>query len=158
MAYLMVVDDDEDFAAVVGLILRHAGHEVVIQSDTASAMAEMQRRPPDLLILDVMFPGDNFAGFDLARAMRGCSQFAEDDSAGLGLARAMRGCSSLKRVPILMLTGLNQQMGLALSTLDTDNSWLPVSDFVEKPVKAEELVSKVRSLLQAAGPQEGPSP
>lgn len=151
MAYLMIVDDDEDFAAAVALILRREGHEVAIRLDSASAIAEMQRLPPDLVILDVMFPGDDFAGFELARAMRG-SKFPGDGFAGLELARAMRGCGSLKRVPILVLTGLNQQMGLALSTLDTDNSWLPVSDFVEKPVKAEELVSKVKSLLQSPGP------
>jgi DNA-binding response OmpR family regulator len=77
-----------------------------------------------------MFPEDNFAGFELARAM----------------------CKSrdLNRIPILMLTGVNEKLGTRLDTLDTDNSFLPVSDFLQKPVNLDELAGKAKSLLQAA--------
>jgi DNA-binding response OmpR family regulator len=93
-------------------------------------MTAMQVRRPDLVILDVMFPEDNFAGFELARAM----------------------CKSrdLNRIPILMLTGVNEKLGMRLDTRDTDNSFLPVTDFLQKPVNLDELVSKAKSLLQAA--------
>ena len=131
MAYLMIVDDDEDLAAVVAVPLHGAGHEVVIKSDTAAAMKEMQSRPPDLVILDVMFSGDDFAGFELARAM--CNN------------------RDLKRIPILMLTGINQKLAMNFSTLDTDTSWLPVTEFMDKPVHLSLLVSKVKSMLQGAG-------
>jgi DNA-binding response OmpR family regulator len=138
MAYLMVVDDDAEFAAAVAIVLLREGHEVVTKTDTAAALTEMQSRPPDLVILDVMFPGDDFAGFELARAM--CS------------------CPGLNRIPILMLTGLNQKLGMNFDTLDIDNSFLPVTDFVDKPVDPGELVSKVKSLLQARGPQAASTP
>jgi CheY-like chemotaxis protein len=94
------------------------------------ALAEMQSRPPDLVVLDVMFPGDDFAGFELARAM--CKSPA------------------LKRIPILMLTGVNQELGLKFSTYDIDNSWLPVTDFLEKPVDFGMLAGKVNAMLEAA--------
>jgi len=132
MAYLMIVDDDEDFAAAVAIALVQAGHEVAIKTDTASAMTEMQTRPPDLVILDVMFPGNNFAGIELARALQGCR--------------------SLNRIPILMLTGINPSLGMGLDTLDIDNSWMPVSDFVDKPVDPRVLVDKVKAMLQGIGP------
>jgi DNA-binding response OmpR family regulator len=132
MANLMIVDDDEEFAAALAVPLRQQGHKVEIRTDTATAMTEMQSRPPDLVILDVMFSGNDFAGFELARAMRACRD--------------------LDRIPILMLTGLNQKLDLSFDTLDIDNSFLPVSDFVSKPVDLGELVSKVTFLLQSAGP------
>ena len=90
----------------------------------------MKDRPPDLVILDVMFPGDDFAGFDLARAMHECP--------------------GLSRIPILMLTGVNTRFSIDFSTFDIDNSWLPVSDFVDKPVDFAVLAAKVKALLAAA--------
>ena len=130
MAYVMIVDDDEEFSAAAAIILRGEGHEVATQSETSAALAAMQSRSPDLVILDVMFPEDDFAGFELARAM----------------------CKSrdLCRIPILMLTGVNEKLGMRLSSLDADNSFLPVTHFLEKPVELDDLVSKARSLLQSA--------
>jgi DNA-binding response OmpR family regulator len=131
MAYVMIVDDDEEFAIAASIVLRAEGHEVATRTDTSAAMTAMQSRHPDLVILDVMFPEDNFAGFELARAM----------------------CKSrdLSRTPILMLTGVNEKLGMRLDARDTDNSFLPVTDFLQKPVNLDELVSKAKSLLKAAG-------
>jgi CheY-like chemotaxis protein len=131
MAYVMVVDDNEDVAVAAAFALRDEGHEAVTKADTTTALAEMQSRPPDLVILDVMFPGDDFAGIELARTM--CK------------------CPGLNRIPILMLTGINRKLALKLSTYDIDNSWLPVTDFLEKPVDFAMLASRVTSMLQAAG-------
>ena len=133
MAYVMVVDDNEDLAAFSACVLGEEGHEVAVRFDTASALTDMRNRPPDLAILDVMFPGDDFAGMELARAMR------KD--------------SGLKRIPIIMLTGVNQELGMEFSSLDADNSWLPITEFMDKPVKPEKLVVSVRAILQAAGAQ-----
>jgi DNA-binding response OmpR family regulator len=130
MAYLMIVDDDKDFAEAVAVALRSEGHEVAAELDTAVALTEMRKRPPDLVILDVMFPGDDFAGFEMARAMRKCG--------------------ALGQIPILMLTGVNQAMALNFSTLDTDTTWLPVRDFMDKPVDVKKLVGKVKSMLQGS--------
>ena len=130
MAYLMVVDDNEDLATAMAFALEEAGHTVVTKLDTADALTEMHRRPPDLAILDCMFPGNDFAGLELARAM---SQAPD-----------------LKRITILMLTGVNQELGTKLSTYDIDNTWLPVSDFLEKPIDFAQLVGKVKALLQNA--------
>lgn len=138
MAYLMIVDDDAEFADAVAIVLVREGHEVVIKLDTAAALTEMQSRPPELVILDVMFPEDDFAGFELARAMRKVR--------------------NLSRIPILMLTGVNQKLDMRFDTLDLDNSFLPATDFVDKPVDPRQLVSKVKALLQASGAQPGSAP
>ena len=134
MAYVMIVDDDSDFATAAATALRRAGLEVAIEPTTGSAKTSMQARPPDLVILDVMFSEDISAGFELARAMRHC-----DDR--------------LKDIPILMLTAVNARFPLGFSRQDIDEEWLPVSDFVEKPVDLRMLLGRVEALLRQRTPQ-----
>ena len=128
MAYVMIVDDDEDFAAAASTILRNAGHEVQIELDTESATKSMEKRPPELVILDVMFPEDASAGFELARTMRHYNE-------------------KLKDIPVLMLTAVNAKFPLGFGSRDIDDNWLPVSDFLEKPVDFDVLRDKVDALL-----------
>ena len=128
MAYVMIVDDDDDFAAAASTILRNAGHEVQIELDTESATKSMEKRPPELVILDVMFPEDASAGFELARTMRHYNE-------------------KLKDIPVLMLTAVNAKFPLGFGSRDIDDNWLPVSDFLEKPVDLDVLRGKVDALL-----------
>ena len=134
MAYIVIVDDDEDFASAAAIALRNAGHEVHIEPDAAGAIGNMERRPPDLAILDVMFPENPSAGFELARTMRHDSE-------------------KLKAVPVLMLTAVNARFPLGFSDQDIDDTWLPVADFLEKPVDLDSLQDKVQALLAKAGVQ-----
>jgi DNA-binding response OmpR family regulator len=128
MAYLLIVDDDEDFANTTATVLRKEGHDIQIELDTDDAVKSMENKPPDLVILDVMFPEDASAGFELARFMRHESE-------------------KLKEIPILMLTAINVKFPLGFGPKDIDDRWLPVTDFLEKPVDFDVLLSKVAKLL-----------
>jgi DNA-binding response OmpR family regulator len=130
MAYLLIVDDDEDFATTTATVLRTEGHEVHIELDIDNAVKSMENKPPDLAILDVMFPEDASAGFELARLMRHEKE-------------------KLKDVPILMLTAINTKFPLGFGPKDIDDSWMPVTDFLEKPVDFDVLRDKVAKLLSA---------
>ena len=132
MAYLMMVDDDEDYASIVATALRDAGHETRIEREPTRAMASMEDRRPDLVILDVMFPQNTSGGFELARAMR------QDKG-------------KLSEIPILMLTSVNQKFPVGLGSGDIDDDWLPVGDFLDKPVDLNVLRDKVSALLHDAG-------
>ncbi len=139
MAYLLLVDDDEDFANASATVLQQAGHEVSAELDIQNALESMAERRPDLVILDVMFPEDSSAGFELARTMR--------------LDR-----EDLKSIPILMLTAINASFPLGFSPSDIDQTWMPVSDFLEKPVDFEVLKDRVNAILQdTATPGEAAS-
>ena len=128
MAYVMIVDDDQDFAETIALVIRNEGHEVQNKYDTESAFESMQNRIPDLVLLDVMFPEDSSAGFELARTMRHENE-------------------KLKNVPILMLTAINAKFPLGFGPNDIDSEWMPVTDFLEKPVDFDVLRDKVAKLL-----------
>ena len=91
-------------------------------------MSSLKKRLPDAVVLDVMFPENPTAGFDLARTIR----------------------RTYKDLPILMLTAVNQQFPLGFSNRDIDKRWLPVAEFVEKPVDFRLLCDKVAHLLAPA--------
>lgn len=135
MAYLLIVDDDEDFASTAATVLRKEGHEVEIKLDTQEGLESMEARCPDLVVLDVMFPEDASAGFDLARAIR-------------------HEHGTLKDVPILMLTAINTRFPLGFGPKDIDDAWLPVTGFLEKPVDLQVLRTRVTELLTGAGATE----
>ena len=115
MAHLLIVDDDEQMVGALTRVFQQAGYTVSSELDAAGARARLQRERPDLVILDVMFPEDASAGFELARSIR---EIHPD----------------MKDVPILMLTAVNTRFPpLGFGSQDINDTWLPVEDFVEKP-------------------------
>jgi len=131
MAYVLIVDDDEDFAETTATVIKSEGHDVHVELDTESAAQSMRNKTPDLVVLDVMFPEDASAGFELARFMRHESE-------------------ALKNVPILLLTAINAKFPLGFGPKDIDSEWMPVTDFLEKPVDFDILKGKVSKLLGKA--------
>jgi two-component system, NtrC family, nitrogen regulation response regulator NtrX len=132
MAYLLIVDDDPDFASSVATVCQSLGHEVLTLHTIQQARAALEQRRPDGIVLDVMFPEDPGAGFALAREIR----------------------RRLPSMPILMLTAVNQQFPLGFSNKDISEKWLPVTDFLEKPVDFGLLRDKITRLFvhQAEAP------
>jgi len=127
MAYVLIVDDDQDFSAAIAAVLQSDGHETVIEDAPDGVLARLKQRLPDAVVLDVMFPESPTAGFELARAIR----------------------RNYQALPILMLTAVNQQFPLGFSNRDIDPKWLPVTEFLEKPVDFRVLRDQVTRLLAA---------
>jgi two-component system phosphate regulon response regulator OmpR len=95
--HLLVVDDDRRIRALLSRFLATEGYRVTTSETAGEARAKLESLDFDLLILDVMMPGEN--GFDFARALRTTSA-----------------------VPILMLTARDEQesriMGLEIGADD----------------------------------------
>ncbi|MHB8860836.1 MAG: response regulator transcription factor [Pirellulaceae bacterium] len=128
MAYVLIVDDDEDFASAIAALLRSEGHEVAMEHSAEAGLTSVEHRRPDVLVLDVMFPESPSAGFELARSIQ----------------RKFTG------IPILMLTAVNQQFPLGFSNRDIDPKWLPVMEFIEKPVDFGVLCAQIKKLVATA--------
>lgn len=128
MAYLLIVDDDADFSAAVKTLCESDGHEATVEANPQAVLDQIKTRRPDALILDVMFPENPSAGFEIARSVR--RQHPD--------------------LPILMLTAVNQRFPLGFSSQDIDSTWLPVTEFIEKPVDFEALRTKIAGLVLRA--------
>ena len=128
MNKLMIVDDDVELAENTAALLRKQGYDVATLNTTENVVQKVTEDRPDLVILDVMFPDNPVAGFDLARQIRRSK--------------------ALKALPIILLTGINQEFPMDFSGADIDPDWMPVQDFMEKPVKIPVLVEKIAQLLK----------
>jgi DNA-binding response OmpR family regulator len=126
MSNIKIIDDDVGLAENLGVMLEHEGYKVSYRDTTSGAVEDLVRNKPDLLILDIMFPGSPCAGFDLAREIRRTPE--------------------VKDLPIILLTGLNQEFPMDFSSGDIDDDWMPVQDFIEKPVNIQELVKKIKEM------------
>jgi DNA-binding response OmpR family regulator len=131
MSRITIIDDDVEFAENLEAILKKEGYSIKILEDVEGAIEELINNTPDLLILDVMFPENPAAGFDLARKIRKTA--------------------AIKRLPIILLTAINQEFPMDFSSSDIDEDWMPVQDFVEKPVDMKDLLKKINSLINASG-------
>ena len=128
MAKVMIVDDDLDFVDSVSRLLKSKGHELTTVYDTEGVIEQLERDPHDVLILDVMFP--------------------EDVAAGFHLAREIRRHESLSRLPVLILSAINTKFTLGFGPDDIDDAWMPVQDFLEKPIDFDVLADKVETLAK----------
>lgn len=127
MAKITIIDDDSEMTEHIALILQKDGHSVNAFNDTHGVLEDLVRNPSDLIILDVMFPDNPAAGFEMARKIR-----------------RTRG---IKDIPIILLTGVNREFPTHLSSTDIDHEWMPAQEFIEKPVNPAKLLKKVRDIV-----------
>ncbi len=66
---ILVVDDNEDAAESLGLLLRAFGHEVRVVHNGERAIAEAESWTPHVVLLDIGLPG-GMDGFQVARSLR----------------------------------------------------------------------------------------
>ncbi len=133
MARILTVDDDPDINEFLEMVLKAHGHEVYALTTTRDLVERAVRVAPDLIVLDVIFPEDPQAGFKAARTLASHPQ--------------------LRKIPVLMLSAVNQKSPLAFkfSESDISDDFMPVQAFLEKPIEPARLVAQVEALLHSSG-------
>ena len=124
---ILIIDDDPDITEAMTVVLENRGYEVQGAQDSAEGMERLKATRPDLIILDVMMRTSR-EGFELSRELKHNPDY--------------------KTIPILMLTAVTERTGLDFKPAAGDESWLPVEEYLDKPVKPDVLLEKVESLLQ----------
>ncbi|MGH9170661.1 MAG: response regulator transcription factor [Acidimicrobiales bacterium] len=119
--YVLAVDDEANITELLQMALNYAGFEVDRIGSGRAALEAIDRRRPDVMVLDVMLP--DLDGFEVVRRLR------KKEGAGT-------------RVPILFLTAkdttADKIAGLRLG----------VDDYVTKPFSIEELIERVKAVLR----------
>ncbi len=122
---ILIIDDDIDLVEIIRMTLENEGYRVIDAQSGQRGIETAKQQNPDLILLDVMM-GTVDEGFQVAYALRG-------DQA-------------TKDIPILMLTAVTDQTGFAFDP-DKDSEFLPVNEFLEKPVSPRKLIDLVRKHL-----------
>ncbi len=129
MGKILIIEDDVDMVEAMRVILESRGHKVIACYHPDEGYEKAKEEKFDLIILDVMFGSrKRTQGFDYA------VKFKQD--------------KELAPIPILMVTAVNLQYPTFGFSPKSDNEFLPVDEFIDKPAQPEELVSKVEKLLQ----------
>ena len=126
---ILVVDDDPDLVEVIRLTLEPNGYQVFGAASGTEGLKQVKEVEPDLIILDVMMDYTT-EGFQVSLRLRSSDPQSE--------------YAAYSKIPILMLTALHSTTSLRFGP---DEDYLPVDDFVEKPIEPGTLVKKVEGLL-----------
>ena len=118
---ILVVDDDPRNRKLLEEYLIGAGYDVRLAADGRTALASAAERPPDLVLLDVMMP----------------------DLSGLEVCRQLKNDPRTRLCQVVLVTALDGAPH-RVEGLDTG-----ADDYVSKPVRREEFMAKVRSMLRA---------
>ena len=128
-AKIMMIDDDPDFVAGIKSILEKADYSVNVAYNPKDGFQALQAEHYDLLLLDIMMG-------------RGAE--------GVALARKIRKDPKLKEMPVLIITGLREQIAFLFPGQSVHPHFVETDELVEKPVEPKLLLEKVSSLLRLA--------
>jgi two-component system alkaline phosphatase synthesis response regulator PhoP len=122
---ILIIDDDIDFVEAVRLTLEKAGFIVIDAQDGKKGLAKIKAEKPDLVLLDVMMETQD-EGFHVAYQIRKDNETAD--------------------LPIIMLTAVGQETGFSFDK-EKDEEFLPVNEFIEKPINPDTLIEIVKTHL-----------
>jgi two-component system phosphate regulon response regulator PhoB len=126
-ARILIVDDDADITEAMRIVLESKGYVIDAAIDSEDAAKRINSQKPDLIILDVIMNNQS-EGFDFSRALKKNPKYRD--------------------IPILMVTAIKKITGIDFKPAAGDDLWLPVDEFLDKPVKPKQLIEKVESLLK----------
>jgi len=124
---LLIIDDDPDYVAGIKSILESAAYNVQVAHNPKDGFLMLQSQPFDLLLLDIMMG-------------RGAE--------GVAVARKIRKDPKLRDIPILIITGIREQIAFLFPGQPVHPHFVELDELVEKPIEPKLLLEKVSNLLK----------
>jgi two-component system phosphate regulon response regulator PhoB/two-component system alkaline phosphatase synthesis response regulator PhoP/two-component system response regulator VicR len=128
-ADILIIDDDRDLVESIRIVLESRKYGVRTAHNGKDGFKQVQEKAPDLILLDVMMA---------------------TDTEGFSLAYKLRNNPAYKDIPIIMVTGFTKKMaevGAEKFQHIMGENW-PVTQFLEKPIDPEELLSVIEKVLE----------
>ena len=122
---VLIIDDDPDIVAAEKLILESRGYNVLTAYNGKGGLSVLESHEVDIILLDVMM---------------------DTDDEGFQLSYQLKGDPATAKIPILIVTSVSKVTGIPYSP-KTDDYYLPVEDYIEKPVQPKELLRRIEILL-----------
>jgi DNA-binding response OmpR family regulator len=125
---VLVVDDDPDIVAFVVTVLEENGFTSIIAKNGEMGMAKTVEENPDLIILDILMPKQS----------------------GIKMYRELKSEESLKKIPVIILSGIAKRTFLRSQEALTafGNQTVPEPEaYMEKPVEPEELAEMIKKFI-----------
>ncbi len=125
-AKVLIIDDDVDMVEAEKMVLENNGYTVISAYDGEEGFNKIKDENPDVIILDVMMA---------------------TPEEGFQLAYQLRNDAKLSKLPIVMITAVGKVTGFKFDK-EKDEDFLPVEQFLEKPIKPEDLLLAVEKALK----------
>ena len=125
---ILVVEDDLHMRIFITTVLETSGYNATASKDGQDGIRKVKEDRPDLIILDVMMP----------------------EEGGVSMYRQLKTDNQLKDIPVVMLSGVESKTflhSLKMMSIGLRNPLPAPEAYVEKPLKAEELLNIVQKLL-----------
>jgi two-component system alkaline phosphatase synthesis response regulator PhoP len=117
---ILLIEDEEDIAALIKLQAEISGYKLHVETDGINGYRAVERERPDLVVLDIMLPGQN----------------------GLDVCRKMKSHSDLKNIPVIIISAKNEELDVVLGLE------LGADDYVAKPFSPKVLFSRIKAVLR----------
>ena len=127
MKRILIVEDEPELQELLCAYLQDAGYAAAVAGDGAAALDLFRAQSFDLVLLDIMLP--------------------EED--GFSILEKLRAAPATKRLPIIMLTAKGSEYDIVRG-LD-----IGADDYIPKPFRMMELLSRIRALLRRSGANDG---
>ncbi len=119
-AFILVVDDNPSNLQMIGKLLTYNGYEVDLAESGKDALAIVENRPPDLIVLDLVMP----------------------DMDGLDVCKKLKNDPDTKDIPIIFCTGNAERKDIE-KCFDAGGA-----DYTTKPIETIILLSRIRTHLE----------
>ncbi|MFA4851395.1 MAG: response regulator [Bacteroidales bacterium] len=124
---ILLIDDDEDLLRSFQVTLESKGYDVIAAYDGKEGFTKLKNEKPDLLVLDVMMD-TNLEGYNLLHIIKKEPEY--------------------RKMPIILLTGMVDQLGVNLYSGVEDEKMLPNVRFQDKPIDPLILVELIEDMLK----------
>jgi CheY-like chemotaxis protein len=125
---VLIVDDELDMRIFISTLLKTSGYRSIMTRDGREGLVKARENTPDLIILDVMMPGEG----------------------GIKMYRQLKTDQSLKNIPVIMLSGVGKKTFehyLKMLNSRVKDSIPGPSAYLEKPPEAEDLIKLTERLI-----------